>query len=68
VSESMLSITRGKMNITPPDNSAMYKSPEGYRRTMAFYDHMLSQITVPYEAQFVETRFGATHFLRAGQT
>jgi pimeloyl-ACP methyl ester carboxylesterase len=56
------------MPITPPDNSAMYKSVEGYRRCMALYDRMLGQITVPYQTQFVETRFGATHVLRAGES
>ncbi len=51
------------MTVPPPDTSSMFKTPEGHRRCMALYDRMLTQITVPYEAQFVETRFGATHVM-----
>jgi len=54
------------MSIVPPDNSIMYRALEGYRRSMALYDHMLSLVTVPYETCYVETRFGTTHVLRAG--
>lgn len=44
----------------------MFKTAEGHRRCMALQDRMLGQISVPYEAQFVQTRFGVTHVIHAG--
>lgn len=54
------------MTITPPDNAVLYRSAEGYRRTMALYDRMLGQINVPYSTQFVATGAGPTHVIQAG--
>jgi 2-hydroxy-6-oxonona-2,4-dienedioate hydrolase len=54
------------MTLTPPDNSILYKSADGYRQTMALYDRMLGQISVPYSTRYVATQAGATHVIQAG--
>lgn len=51
---------------TTPDNSALYKSPQGYQEVMAHYDRALQGIGVSYESRYVETRFGPTHTVVSG--
>ena len=48
------------------DPLKLYKSAEGYRTIMEWYDSVLDEITVPYESLFVNTRFGRTHLIAAG--
>jgi pimeloyl-ACP methyl ester carboxylesterase len=43
-----------------------FRSEEGYRAVMAWYDRMLARIPVPYEARMVPSRFGDTHVVSAG--
>ena len=50
----------------PPDTSVLYKSADGYRQAMAAYDALLAELTVPYQALWVQTRHGLTHVLAAG--
>ena len=53
----------------PPIEDArfsLYKSPEGYRAIMDWYDDALELINCEFESQFVKTRFGHTHMLVAG--
>ncbi len=45
---------------------ALYKSDEGYRAIMSWYDDALKTIDCPFEEYFVRTRFGHTHMLVAG--
>lgn len=45
---------------------SLYKSPEGYRAIMDWYDDALTRIDCEFESQFVKTRFGHTHMLVAG--
>lgn len=52
--------------ITPPDNSSLYKSAEGYQKIMAHYDAAFQKTGIPYEAKYVETRFGLTHTVISG--
>jgi pimeloyl-ACP methyl ester carboxylesterase len=52
--------------ITSPDNSSLYKSAEGYQKVMAHYDSSFERMGIPYETQFVETRFGPTHVVISG--
>ena len=52
--------------VTPPDNSSLYKSAEGYRRVMAHYDTSFQKMGIPYETKYVETRFGPTHTVISG--
>lgn len=52
--------------IAPPDNSSLYKSREGYQAVMARYDAALEGMGLPYEARYVETRFGATRAIVSG--
>jgi pimeloyl-ACP methyl ester carboxylesterase len=54
--------------IVPPDNTALYRSPEGHRRVMAHYDSTFQGMPIPYESRYVETTFGATHVITAGRT
>jgi len=53
--------------IEPPDNSSLYRSPEGYQRAMEHYDATLQGITVPYETRYVSTSFGPTHVVICGR-
>jgi pimeloyl-ACP methyl ester carboxylesterase len=52
--------------ITPPDNSSLYKSAEGYHKVMAHYDATLQKMDIPYETKYVETRFGPTYAIISG--
>jgi pimeloyl-ACP methyl ester carboxylesterase len=52
--------------IVPPDNSSLYKSPEGYQAVMANYDAAFENMGIPYQARYLETRFGATHAILSG--
>jgi len=45
---------------------SLYKTPEGYRAIMNWYDDALELIHCDYESQFVKTRFGHTHMIVAG--
>ncbi len=50
-----------------PDPLWLYKSPEGHRAIMAWYDSVAEQIECPFESLFANTRFGRTHILAAGE-
>ena len=47
-------------------NTTIYKSPEGYKTLMAFYDANLKRWPVPYECLTVPTRHGETHLIASG--
>jgi pimeloyl-ACP methyl ester carboxylesterase len=49
-----------------PDNNSLYKSAEGYKRVMAFYDRTLEKLGIPYETRYLETSFGLTHTVVSG--
>ncbi len=51
---------------TPPDNSSLYRSADGYQQVVAHYDATLQGMGVPYETEYVETRFGPTHVVVSG--
>lgn len=44
----------------------LYKSAEGYRAIMQWYDDVLEKLEVDVESRYVRTRFGVTHMLVAG--
>jgi pimeloyl-ACP methyl ester carboxylesterase len=48
------------------DRFKLYKSTDGYRAIMSWYDEALKLIDCPFESCFVRTRFGHTHMLVAG--
>jgi pimeloyl-ACP methyl ester carboxylesterase len=48
------------------DPLKLYKSAEGYRTIMEWYDSVLDEIQTPYESLYVNTRFGRTHLIAAG--
>lgn len=53
----------------PPIEDArfsLYKSVDGYRAIMSWYDDALQLIDCDFESQFVKTRFGHTHMIAAG--
>jgi pimeloyl-ACP methyl ester carboxylesterase len=52
--------------VTPPDNSSLYKSAEGYQKVLAHYDTTFQRIGIPYETKYVETRYGLTHTVISG--
>ncbi|MDH3511559.1 MAG: alpha/beta hydrolase [Gammaproteobacteria bacterium] len=45
---------------------SLYKSTEGYRAIMQWYDDVLEKLDVEVESRYVRTRFGVTHMLTAG--
>jgi len=53
---------------SPPgtDPLKLYKSVDGYRAIMEWYESLVEKIEVPFEALYVNTRFGRTHMLAAG--
>jgi pimeloyl-ACP methyl ester carboxylesterase len=51
----------------PPDNSSLYKSPEGHQAVMAHYDAAFQDMDLPYQATYVETRHGVTHAIVTGK-
>jgi pimeloyl-ACP methyl ester carboxylesterase len=53
--------------VTLADNSTLYRSDEGYQLVVAHYDATLQGMGVPYESEYVETRFGPTHVVVCGQ-
>jgi len=69
--EGVISGTRG----SPPSANAgaptadplrLYKSVDGYRAIMEWYESLVEKIAVPFESLYVNTRFGRTHLLAAG--
>lgn len=44
----------------------LYKSTDGYRAIMSWYDDVLNLLDVDVESRFVRTRFGQTHMLVCG--
>ena len=53
--------------VEPPDNSPLYRSPEGYRQVMAHYDATFQAMGVPFESRYVETAQGPTHAVICGE-
>jgi len=52
--------------VTPPDNSSLYKSAEGYQKVMTHYEAALQTMGVPYETRYVETQYGPSHTVISG--
>jgi pimeloyl-ACP methyl ester carboxylesterase len=48
------------------DNSILWKNQSAYQRMQNFYDRELANITVPYSTCYIDTRYGKTHVLTAG--
>ena len=49
-----------------PDFS-LYKSEEGYKKMMSWYNRVQDEISVDHESIFADTRFGKTHIILAGK-
>jgi pimeloyl-ACP methyl ester carboxylesterase len=51
-----------------PDTRSLYRSEEGHRAMMGWYDAEFERLSseVPLETRFIETRFGPTHVVFAG--
>ena len=52
--------------IDAADPLRLYKSVDGYRAIMEWYESLTDKIAVPFESLYVNTRFGRTHMLAAG--
>ncbi|MGB7339189.1 MAG: alpha/beta hydrolase [Phototrophicaceae bacterium] len=50
------------------DSSIMWKNHTAYDKMQAVYDKILSQLTVTYETQYVDTRHGQTYVIIAGES
>jgi len=48
------------------DPLRFYKSVDGYRAIMEWYESLTDTIAVPYASLYANTRFGRTHMLAAG--
>jgi pimeloyl-ACP methyl ester carboxylesterase len=48
------------------DPLKLYKSVDGYRAIMEWYESLEEKIAVPFESLYVNTRFGRTHLLATG--
>jgi hypothetical protein len=53
------------MNVSP-DNSALYRSPDGYAKVIAHYDKTMANTGIKYQSEYVETCFGLTHVIVCG--
>ncbi len=49
------------------DPLKLYKSVDGYRAIMEWYESLVEKIEVPFESLYANTRFGRTHLLAAGR-
>ncbi len=49
------------------NGASLYKSPEGYREVMAFYDQALARWPVPYEELRLATQQGETFAIACGE-
>lgn len=49
------------------DPLKLYKSVDGYRAIMEWYESLVEKIGVPFESLYVNTRFGRTHMLASGR-
>ncbi len=45
----------------------VFKSEEGKTKILKYYDKILSKWDVPYNERFIDTTFGRTHILEAGE-
>ena len=52
--------------VMPPDNSPLYRSPEGYQQVLAHYDAAFQAMGIPYDSRYVETSQGPTHAVICG--
>jgi len=50
-----------------PDPMKLYKSVDGYKAIMEWYESLEEKITVPFESLYINTRFGRTHLLATGR-
>jgi len=46
--------------------NGLYKSESGYRAIMTWYDGLVDKMEFPHESIFVDTAFGKTHMIAAG--
>ena len=53
-------------NYTFQADLSLYKSEEGFKKMMSWYEKVCNEITVEYKSIFVDTRFGKTHIIEAG--
>ena len=49
------------------DNSSLYKSLAGFEAVMTWYETSLKGVPVPCESWMVNTSYGKTHVIAAGQ-
>ncbi|TVR75362.1 MAG: alpha/beta hydrolase [Marinilabiliales bacterium] len=47
-------------------SDTIYKSPEGEKILMDIYDRQLRSLNIEYDSRFIQTRFGDTHMITAG--
>ena len=56
-----------KENFEYEPDFSLYKSEEGYKKMMSWYNRVQDEISVDHESIFADTRFGKTHIILAGK-
>ena len=56
-----------KENFDYEPDLSLYKSEEGYKKMMSWYNRVKDEISVDHESIFADTRFGKTHIILAGK-
>ena len=56
-----------KENFDYEPDFSLYKSEEGYKKMMSWYNRVQDEISVDHESIFADTRFGKTHIILAGK-
>lgn len=46
----------------------VFKSEEGKKRVLDYYDSLLSNLSVPFKERYIETSFGKTYLIETGKT
>jgi pimeloyl-ACP methyl ester carboxylesterase len=59
-------LDRVKLMEVQNDNSSLYGSPDGYEQVVVHYDRTIDGMGIPYENEYVETRYGKTHIVSCG--
>lgn len=53
-------------NLKGSPDLSLYKSLEGYEKIMSWYERLKNRIQVDHDSLFINTRFGTTHVIAAG--
>jgi pimeloyl-ACP methyl ester carboxylesterase len=61
-------INIGGFNMEYVDSSSLWKNRAAWEQMQTHYDSELANLTVPYQAQYIDTRYGKTYVISAGDS